>query len=75
MKMKVVTKSQKSLGFTYSEKAIPDNLLPNEVLIKVKTVSVCGTDVHIYNWDKWSQNRIKPPVTVGHEFAGRCNIS
>jgi threonine 3-dehydrogenase len=71
MKMKVVTKSQKSLGFTYSEKAIPDNLLPNEVLIKVKTVSVCGTDVHIYNWDKWSQNRIKPPVTVGHEFAGQ----
>lgn len=71
MKMKVVNKSQESPGFTYSEKAIPDNLLPNEVLIKVKTVSVCGTDVHIYNWDKWSQNRIKPPVTVGHEFAGQ----
>ncbi len=41
-----------------------------DVLIKIKTASICGTDVHIYNWDAWSQSRIKPPVIYGHEFAG-----
>lgn len=43
---------------------------PGEVLVKVKTASICGTDVHIYDWDGWSQERIKPPMTFGHEFAG-----
>jgi threonine 3-dehydrogenase len=41
-----------------------------EVLIKVRIASICGTDVHIYNWDAWSQARIKPPLIQGHEFAG-----
>ena len=70
MSMKVITKSKNEAGFTYCEKPIPEDLKPNEVLIKVKSVSVCGTDVHIYEWDQWSQNRIKPPLTVGHEFSG-----
>ena len=43
---------------------------PNDVLIQVKVTSICGTDVHIYNWDKWSQRRIRPPLIQGHEFAG-----
>lgn len=43
---------------------------PNEVLVKVKVASVCGTDVHIYNWDQWAQGRIKPPLIPGHEFCG-----
>jgi len=34
---------------------------PDDVLVKVKVASVCGTDLHIYNWDQWAQNRIKPP--------------
>jgi threonine 3-dehydrogenase len=42
----------------------------NDVLIKIKSASICGTDVHIYNWDAWSANRIKPPLIYGHEFAG-----
>lgn len=42
----------------------------NDVLIKIKTASICGTDVHIYNWDAWSAGRIKPPLIYGHEFAG-----
>ena len=42
----------------------------NDVLIKIKTASICGTDVHIFNWDAWSANRIKPPLIYGHEFAG-----
>jgi threonine 3-dehydrogenase len=40
------------------------------VLVRVKTASICGTDLHIYGWDRWSQGRIKPPVTLGHEFCG-----
>lgn len=41
-----------------------------DVLIKVKATSICGTDVHIYNWDEWSESRVKPPYVFGHEFAG-----
>jgi threonine 3-dehydrogenase len=43
---------------------------PHEVLVEVETASVCGTDLHIYGWDEWSQQRIHPPLTLGHEFAG-----
>src|SRR6476661_3544439 len=42
----------------------------NEVLIKVRRAGVCGTDVHIYDWDDWARGRCKPPFVVGHEFAG-----
>lgn len=40
------------------------------VLVRVKAVSLCGTDLHVYNWDAWSAGRVKPPVTMGHEWAG-----
>ena len=43
---------------------------PSEVLIRVKVASICGTDVHIYDWDAWAQARIKVPLIQGHEFAG-----
>ena len=42
----------------------------DEVLIRVKIASICGTDVHIYDWDAWAAGRIKPPLIQGHEFAG-----
>jgi threonine 3-dehydrogenase len=42
----------------------------NDVLIKVKKTSICGTDVHIYNWDAWAEKTIKVPMVVGHEFVG-----
>jgi len=38
--------------------------------VKVKVASICGTDLHIYNWDRWAQNRIHPPLIPGHEFCG-----
>ena len=41
-----------------------------EVLVAVEAASICGTDLHIMHWDDWSSQRIKPPITVGHEFAG-----
>jgi threonine 3-dehydrogenase len=43
---------------------------PTEVLIKIRKTAICGTDVHIYNWDDWSQATIPVPMTIGHEFAG-----
>jgi threonine 3-dehydrogenase len=42
----------------------------NDVLIKVKKTGICGTDVHIYNWDEWAQKTIPVPMVVGHEFVG-----
>ncbi len=42
----------------------------NDVLIKIWKVAICGTDLHIYNWDQWSQNTIKTPMTIGHEYVG-----
>ena len=43
---------------------------PGEVLIKIHKTAICGTDVHIYNWDPWAQIHIKPPMTIGHEYVG-----
>jgi threonine 3-dehydrogenase len=45
-------------------------LKPEEVLIKTRVISICGTDLHIYNWDSWAQKHIKLPRIYGHEFAG-----
>ncbi len=42
----------------------------NDVLIKIHKTAICGTDIHIYNWDEWSQKTIPVPMTIGHEFAG-----
>ncbi len=43
---------------------------PEDVLIRVKSTSICGTDVHIYHWDDWAASRIKPPIVFGHECSG-----
>jgi threonine dehydrogenase-like Zn-dependent dehydrogenase len=56
-------------GFTLRDVPRPA-IRDNEVLIRVRRAGVCGTDVHIYNWDAWAQGRCHPPFTVGHEFAG-----
>ena len=42
----------------------------DEVLVRVEAASICGTDLHIFRWDRWSQERIRPPLTLGHEWAG-----
>lgn len=43
---------------------------PSEVLIRVRHAGVCGTDLHIWEWDSWASTRLRPPVIIGHEFAG-----
>ncbi len=44
---------------------------PNDVLIAVSHAAICGTDLHIWEWDDWAKSAVTPPVTVGHEFVGR----
>jgi len=68
-KMKALRKMNPGKGLQLVEVDIP-RIKPQEVLIKVIKRSICGTDLHIYKWDEWSANRIKPPVTIGHEFYG-----
>ena len=56
-------------GLRLDEVPVPEPAA-DEVLVEVETASICGTDLHIYGWDEWSQGRILPPLTLGHEFAG-----
>ena len=56
-------------GLELAEVAVPA-IGAADVLVRVSAASICGTDLHIYGWDRWSQGRIKPPVTLGHEFCG-----
>jgi threonine 3-dehydrogenase len=67
--MKALRKMKPGPGLEMQDVPIPA-IKGNEVLIKVRKRAICGTDLHIYKWDEWSQNRIKPPVTTGHEFYG-----
>ncbi len=67
--MRAVRKLRAEEGLELGTVPVPEPG-PEDVLIRVTAASICGTDVHIYNWDGWSQNRIRPPVTLGHEFAG-----
>ena len=56
-------------GFRLADVPVPE-VGPTDVLIRVEKAGVCGTDQHIYAWDKWAQARIRPPLVVGHEFMG-----
>jgi threonine 3-dehydrogenase len=56
-------------GFTRTEIPVPA-IGPTDVLIRVQKVGLCGTDAHIYHWDQWAERRVKPPLTIGHEFMG-----
>ena len=68
--MRALRKLRPEKGLTLCEEVPVPDVGPHDVLIQVEAASVCGTDLHIHNWDEWSQNRIKPPLTLGHEFAG-----
>ncbi len=67
--MKAIVKAEAGPGAQLRDIAIPEP--PRDgVLVKVKAVSLCGTDLHVFNWDSWSAARVKPPLTMGHEWAG-----
>ena len=67
--MKAICKTKTEEGLTQIKIDIP---VPstNEVLIKILKTAICGTDLHIYQWDEWAKNTIKPPLVIGHEFVG-----
>jgi len=67
--MKALRKMSAGRGLSFESTTVPA-IGAADVLVRVKTASICGTDLHIYGWDRWSQGRIKPPVTLGHEFCG-----
>jgi threonine 3-dehydrogenase len=67
--MWAVRKVSSEPGLVLDEVPVPA-LHDDEVLVEVEAASVCGTDLHIFHWDPWAANRIKPPLTLGHEFAG-----
>ena len=67
--MKAIVKKRAEKGLVCEDCPIPicGHL---EVLLKVKQVSICGTDLHIDNWDAWAKQAMKPPTIIGHEFSG-----
>jgi threonine 3-dehydrogenase len=67
--MVAVVKAKAAPGIELREVPVPTPG-PGEVLVRVQTASVCGTDLHIYNWDPWAKGRIHPPLIPGHEFCG-----
>jgi threonine 3-dehydrogenase len=67
--VKALMKEGAAPGFVLKDVPEP-SFRDDEVLIRVHRAGVCGTDVHIYQWDAWAQGRVKPPIIVGHEFAG-----
>ncbi|MBA6414362.1 L-threonine 3-dehydrogenase [Parahaliea sp. F7430] len=67
--MKALVKKEAKQGLWLEEVPEP-SIGINDVLIKVKRTAICGTDMHIYNWDAWAQKTIPVPMVVGHEFVG-----
>ncbi|MBD4889315.1 L-threonine 3-dehydrogenase [Xanthomonas citri pv. citri] len=68
--MKALVKREANKGIWLEQVPVPTPG-PNEVLIKLEKTAICGTDLHIYLWDEWSQRTIEPGLTIGHEFVGR----
>jgi len=67
--MKALVKKYNKPGLWLDDVPIPD-ITEDEVLIKVRKTSICGTDIHIYKWDDWAQKIIPVPMVIGHEFMG-----
>lgn len=67
--MHALVKKHPSQGLWLEEVPVPE-VGNNDVLIKIQKTAICGTDIHIYNWDDWAQKTIPVPMTIGHEFAG-----
>src|SRR6059058_1133706 len=67
--MQAIVKTEARPGAEIQRVAVPE-IGPRDVLVRVKAASVCGTDLHIYRWDRWSERRIHPPLVFGHEFCG-----
>lgn len=67
--MKALVKKHAQPGIWMDDVSMPE-VGHNDVLIKVRKTAICGTDIHIYNWDEWASKTIPVPMTVGHEYVG-----
>ena len=67
--MKALVKKEKKTGLWIDDIPTPE-IGPHDILIKINKTAICGTDLHIYNWDEWSQKTIPVPMAVGHEYVG-----
>ena len=67
--MKALVKRKSEKGLWLEDAPVPEIGI-NDVLIKINRTAICGTDMHIYNWDSWAQSTIPVPMVVGHEFVG-----
>ena len=67
--MKALVKRYAEPGLWMEEVPMP-KVGVNDVLIKVTKAAICGTDLHMYKWDEWSQSHCTPPYIMGHEFVG-----
>jgi len=68
-KMRAIVKPTAGPGLVMTDAPVPQPGV-NDVLIKIKKTSICGTDVHINKWDQWASRTIKPPLIIGHEYVG-----
>ncbi len=67
--MKAVVKTERKRGAEVLNVPVP-KIKDDEILVKVKAAAICGTDLHIYVWNKWAEEKIHPPQIMGHEFVG-----
>lgn len=67
--MRALVKAKSEPGIWMEERPIPE-IGPEDVLVKVRRTGICGTDIHIYNWDAWAQKTVPVPLVTGHEYAG-----
>jgi threonine 3-dehydrogenase len=67
--MRALAKESRSKGLSLTEVPIPE-VGPDDVRIRIKKTAICGTDLHIYNWDQWAQKTIPVPMVTGHEYVG-----
>ena len=68
--MRALVKSKSEVGIWMGEAEVPE-VGPNDVKIEIHKTAICGTDIHIYNWDDWAQKTIPVPMHVGHEYVGK----
>ena len=67
--MKALVKSRAEPGLWMEHRPVPE-IGPDDVLIRIRKTGICGTDIHIWNWDEWAQRTVPVPLVTGHEFAG-----
>jgi threonine 3-dehydrogenase len=67
--MRALVKAAPEVGLRMETRPVPE-IGPDDVLIRVRKTGICGTDIHIWQWDDWAQRTVPVPLVTGHEFAG-----